>query len=885
MAVKATFIADFTAFTQGVERAETKLRTFESGIGRIDKDLARFGNQFSGVKLIQQATLMEKAIADVGGVSRLTSSELEHAGNTAAAAAAKMKALGLEVPQRLQDLAKHAKSSTTELTSLSNVVSKIGPALAATFSIGAVVNFAKDVGAFAGKMVDLSAQTGITTTRLQALNYVAAGAGLTIEDITGGVEQLGKRLAGGDTSAASAVQRLNLSVYQLQQLAPDQAFIAIAKSVAQIENPMERTRTAMELFGRSGARMLRVMTDDLDGMIDKAEESGAVISEQLIKKADEFDDAWTQAILRVKATLVSFVAEVPSLVAKLNPLTGNSPQGAASSAGSALLGAAANRFFGSVPDAPGSPVNPFVRSGGIPLPDPEELSKQNEAAIRAFKIAEIQKKLNKEAAQDAKEAAEARAKLVDDLNSINDQIDKLLEKQEKLDLADSLAGIAEGNALFSDRIDRLTEVSNNVEALGLLEQANKPSFLLDFEKRQKGFDFGSFLQKNLGSTILSAVTGGGNVAGGIGSLVGSGITEKLFGGNSGLTKSISGGLSKVLGSTIGGALSSALPGIGALLGPAISGIGKLFGKLFGGEAKETNRTRDSALAQFGSQDDFRKLAAAAGVADAEIRKVFSTSKVKDFEAALRIVTGQIDQFTADQQADAQRLSAAIDKYGFSFEQAGAAFQKTKLDEQARELIEDWRVLAGAGIDLTLVNEKMSGAINEYLQTAVRVGQEIPKAFRPILQKMLEQGTLTDEAGNAITDLEAAGIQFSESMSEGFDRVIGKLDELIAKLVAAGTAMESIGGVNPVTSSGATVPVEDTSQYPAFTHGTGGRYLNFGKGTPVMLHGRERVMTESEGAGDSAGAIVSRLESLEDTMRRAIQRMPIDITNALMTSRA
>jgi hypothetical protein len=37
----------------------------------------------------------------------------------------------------------------------------------------------------------------------------------------------------------------------------------------------------------------------------------------------------------------------------------------------------------------------------------------------------------------------------------------------------------------------------------------------------------------------------------------------------------------------------------------------------------------------------------------------------------------------------------------------------------------------------------------------------------------------------------------------------------------------------------------------FRQGTGGQYLNFGDGTPTMLHGRERVMTEAEGRSESA----------------------------------
>ena len=39
MAVQATFLADFTSFTAAVDRAETKLRSFESGASKVEKAL------------------------------------------------------------------------------------------------------------------------------------------------------------------------------------------------------------------------------------------------------------------------------------------------------------------------------------------------------------------------------------------------------------------------------------------------------------------------------------------------------------------------------------------------------------------------------------------------------------------------------------------------------------------------------------------------------------------------------------------------------------------------------------------------------------------------------------------------------------------------------
>lgn len=98
MATSAKFVADFQDFNGAVDDAVVKLRTFQDGIGRVDKDLARFGDQFSGTRLIQDATLMVEAVERVGGVSKLTEAEMARLANTVAAASEKMRAMGIEVP-------------------------------------------------------------------------------------------------------------------------------------------------------------------------------------------------------------------------------------------------------------------------------------------------------------------------------------------------------------------------------------------------------------------------------------------------------------------------------------------------------------------------------------------------------------------------------------------------------------------------------------------------------------------------------------------------------------------------------------------------------------------------------------------------------------------
>ncbi len=123
----------------------------------------------------------------------------------------------------------------------------------------------------------------------------------------------------------------------------------------------------------------------------------------------------------------------------------------------------------------------------------------------------------------------------------------------------------------------------------------------------------------------------------------------------------------------------------------------------------------------------------------------------------------------------------MEKYKLTIEDMGPAFQRQQLDIQAMRLLNDWRLLVGAGADLLKVTSRMAPDINAFVQQSLRMGQEIPIAMRPVLQAMMDQGLLLDANGDKITDFEGAGITFAQTMTEGFDRIVDKLDELLRGL--------------------------------------------------------------------------------------------------------
>jgi hypothetical protein len=76
----------------------------------------------------------------------------------------------------------------------------------------------------------------------------------------------------------------------------------------------------------------------------------------------------------------------------------------------------------------------------------------------------------------------------------------------------------------------------------------------------------------------------------------------------------------------------------------------------------------------------------------------------------------------------------------------------------------------------------------------------------------------------------------------------------------------------------------SSEEPGFAEGTHGKFVNFGSGTSVTLHGKERVMTEAEGRaeGSMIGSLISEVRQLRGDMRRERRRLPLDLVSALQT---
>lgn len=112
MSMSGALIGDFSSFDSAVKGSITTLKTFEDGAATAGTRLTTMENSLSGVKIVQQAALAAEAVERIGGVSKLTEAELARVGATAIEAAAKLRAMGQDVPPGIQQIADAAKNAT-----------------------------------------------------------------------------------------------------------------------------------------------------------------------------------------------------------------------------------------------------------------------------------------------------------------------------------------------------------------------------------------------------------------------------------------------------------------------------------------------------------------------------------------------------------------------------------------------------------------------------------------------------------------------------------------------------------------------------------------------------------------------------------------------------
>jgi len=157
-------------------------------------------------------------------------------------------------------------------------------ALGAAFSARAFADGLKGAFDLGGAMQDLTDQTGVAVREAFILRSQLADSGLAAEDFGGVINKMQKAL--GSDEGRKAIAALGLSFQDLKNETPDVQFVSIGKAIAKISDPAGRAQAAMELFGKSGGKLLALFADPDFGKGSEALQKQATI---LAKNAGTFD--------------------------------------------------------------------------------------------------------------------------------------------------------------------------------------------------------------------------------------------------------------------------------------------------------------------------------------------------------------------------------------------------------------------------------------------------------------------------------------------------------------------------------------------------------------------------------------------------------------------
>jgi len=279
--------------------------------------------------LIQNARNITAAIAQVGA-STLTAADAAKNLKTLDAAILQLRASSQPIPALMQqtadklravgDAAQHARKETEGGLKAFVEGTGIVEAFVSAFAVERIVEFAKHVVETAARLEDLHLATGISIKGLQELQYVGVSFGVDMDTMARGVEQLSAKLANGDQNAVRAVQKLGLSVKDLIAAGPEEAFLRIGEAVGKVQDPMLKGGLAAELFGGKIAKQLLPMLGDMRAAMEEAGHSSAIMTDETVKAAHDFEVGWSHAWMTVEAIIAGTLQGASALVDKIKEL-------------------------------------------------------------------------------------------------------------------------------------------------------------------------------------------------------------------------------------------------------------------------------------------------------------------------------------------------------------------------------------------------------------------------------------------------------------------------------------------------------------------------------------------------------------------------------------
>ncbi|WP_241006823.1 hypothetical protein [Vreelandella venusta] len=177
---------------------------------------------------------------------------------------------------------------------------------------------------WADQLQKTNLRIGASTEALSQYNYVASLSGVEFNQLTTAWQRQTRRIAeaaAGTGVAVAALDKLNLSAKELNQLAPEEQFERIAAAMQGVENSSERVRLAQQLWDSEGVKLVQIVnsgTDAIAAMRAEADALGLTISQDTANGMATYNDEVARLQFAAQGLSQTLLSElVPSLTESL----------------------------------------------------------------------------------------------------------------------------------------------------------------------------------------------------------------------------------------------------------------------------------------------------------------------------------------------------------------------------------------------------------------------------------------------------------------------------------------------------------------------------------------------------------------------------------------
>lgn len=299
-----------------IEELKRNLTEGRQTIETTTAAMTKLANSLTGEKLIQNAHNIVAAVDKIGGATKLTESEKARLNATLSKALEKYQVLGKEAPAAMVALQQATTSAEQPTQTLTSRMVALGAAVGSfigTFAanlvqrgISSLVSWGTEAFNAAGRMTDLSAQTGLSVRAIQEFQFVAQRAGTELDTLTTSAFALQRRIGAGSDSVRKAVEDLGLSFAELRRQSPEEQFRTVLTAIGNLDSQTDRASLGFALFGRRFQDMAVITEKGYAAMAD-----GAVIaSDEQIAALDKASDAWDDFVTNTQSRITSWLGSL-----------------------------------------------------------------------------------------------------------------------------------------------------------------------------------------------------------------------------------------------------------------------------------------------------------------------------------------------------------------------------------------------------------------------------------------------------------------------------------------------------------------------------------------------------------------------------------------------